>query len=249
MALQKYNNSLSVLLKPSSVDPFLPAKMNWKEGNSFSYEQAWTMSVFAHLAYYREEALKLHLSKMACELKGFYNAKGNHAFIAQHKDNLILSFRGTEVDIRNYYTDINFVLTDFEGAKVHKGFLSAFNSLWPKLEAQIKSLNYSKLYITGHSLGAALALLSGTQVDADIYTFGAPKTGNETFVEKFNGSPVYRIVNADDPIPSLPPSLLSFRHAGNYIQLGERSKALALQFKDHSPINYSIALSNHITNS
>ncbi len=77
--------------------------------------------------------------------------------------------------------------------------------------------NYS-LYITGHSQGGALALIAtrdleeeGTFSDRTVcYTFGCPRVGNEEFGEEID-APVYRIVNAADWVPLLPPPFLRLR--------------------------------------
>lgn len=73
-----------------------------------------------------------------------------------------------------------------------------------------------RIYIVGHSLGGALAMLSGQLLlshdtkgyrdTLSICTFGAPRTGNNGFAEWFNGVDVVRYVNSEDTVPTLPPS-------------------------------------------
>ncbi len=73
-----------------------------------------------------------------------------------------------------------------------------------------------RVYIAGHSLGGALAMLSGHlllshdtngyQDAVSICTFGAPRTGNNGFAEWFDGVDVVRYVNSEDTVPTLPPS-------------------------------------------
>ena len=69
------------------------------------------------------------------------------------------------------------------------------------------------LYITGHSLGGALAVIATKELDRDTlaacYTFGSPRVGNEEFGEEIR-APIYRIVNAADGVPRVPPSLLTY---------------------------------------
>jgi predicted lipase len=76
--------------------------------------------------------------------------------------------------------------------------------------------------ITGHSLGAALAILCAAEnkllYKADIqalYTFASPKMGDHAFVNMFNGLGLesWRIVNKQDIVPKLP--LLLFEHVNN----------------------------------
>ena len=64
------------------------------------------------------------------------------------------------------------------------------------------------LYITGHSLGGALALIATKLVAPDVngacYTFGAPRVGNYEYFRKIK-TPVYRVVNSADVVPRVPP--------------------------------------------
>ena len=68
--------------------------------------------------------------------------------------------------------------------------------------------NRLPLFITGHSLGGALALLAtrlvAPNVDGACYTFGAPRIGNYEYF-RFIKTPVYRIVNSTDIVPRVPP--------------------------------------------
>jgi hypothetical protein len=78
------------------------------------------------------------------------------------------------------------------------------------------------LYITGHSLGAALAVLAAATIFVDpayacirskvygVYTFGQPLTGSKVFCDTCNelfGKFVFRHVYENDVVPQLPPTL------------------------------------------
>lgn len=73
-----------------------------------------------------------------------------------------------------------------------------------------------KIYITGHSLGGALAMLAAQHLlshDSNAYrnllsvcTFAAPRVGNSGFAEWFTDVDVVRYVNSEDIVPNIPPA-------------------------------------------
>jgi hypothetical protein len=81
--------------------------------------------------------------------------------------------------------------------------------------------------VTGHSLGAALATLYTLEnaltdkiPNPGLCTFASPFVGDSTFATAFNGLGLssWRIANAPDIVPNLPPEILGFTHI-NALQL------------------------------
>ncbi|WP_228940553.1 lipase family protein [Photorhabdus thracensis] len=101
--------------------------------------------------------------------------------------------------------------------KVHKGFWEAF-SLVEKLSVpsdkttavflDINNVSKNKrLFVCGHSLGGALALLHSAQLKEHnpcLYSYGMPRTLTHSAVEELSSITHYRHVNEDDPVPSVP---------------------------------------------
>ena len=136
---------------------------------------------------------------------------------------LVLSFRGTEKKVSDWLTDARCVPTVEGKAKVHTGFLKAFaknkdvegrtvkevvEEILGRPDARDDAGQPLPLFITGHSLGGALALLAtklvAPNVNGACYTFGAPRVGNYEYF-RFIKTPVYRVVNSADVVPRVPP--------------------------------------------
>jgi triacylglycerol lipase len=72
-----------------------------------------------------------------------------------------------------------------------------------------KEAGHLPLFITGHSLGGALATVAAKKLAnpagiAACYTFGSPRVGDEEWISSIK-TPIYRIVNAADCVTMLPP--------------------------------------------
>ena len=136
---------------------------------------------------------------------------------------LVLAFRGTEKKVSDWLTDARCVPEVQGEARVHTGFLEAFaakkdatgrtakevvEDILARPGARDGAGRPLPLFITGHSLGGALALLATRLVAPDMngacYTFGAPRVGNYEYF-RFVRTPVYRVVNSADVVPRVPP--------------------------------------------
>ncbi len=111
-------------------------------------------------------------------------------------------------------TDIN---TNGDFGYVTAGFRGIYITLREKLLAALKNLpEGSQIYLTGHSLGGALAtlvvpdILNNTQFrdprNVKLYTFASPRCGDRTFATSFKETKVqhWRIANTEDFVTMIP---------------------------------------------
>ncbi len=177
-----------------------------------------------------EDFLQLLLDACGFELVGtFFNQSLNllentEGFVATcngpHGKYAVLSIRGTtswqdwrlNLDAKSEplpgYT-LRDNETEKERPRIHPGFYKAYDDASKQISELLEKVGDIPLFITGHSLGGAVAVLATWYQETDrlaaCYTFGAPRVGNHHFNEKFR-TPIYRIVNAFDPVAMLPPS-------------------------------------------
>jgi len=149
----------------------------------------------------------------------FFDIEGAQAYLLKDMNGIhILSFRGTEV------TQKSDILADLKsgknieacGGKVHVGFKGEINKVWPAIEKAIA--NIDTLYVTGHSLGAAMATIAASRMQskvAALITFGSPRVGNQEFVSSLNVTH-YRVQNNCDDVTKVPFRLMGFRHHGTH---------------------------------
>jgi hypothetical protein len=116
---------------------------------------------------------------------------------------------------------------------VHSGFANSLRDSWAesirKLLKKAGAGTRRTLWITGHSLGGALAVLAGGACAYDpdtllpvngLYTFGQPRIGLHDFCNNIEikfGRVYYRFVNDRDLVPRVPPRAFDYTHAGRLI--------------------------------
>jgi triacylglycerol lipase len=158
------------------------------------------------------------------------------AFVAAGPEVVIVAFRGTKEGL-DLVTDVLAKQDTLIGGKVsgrvHQGFLHAFNIAWMDVWRNVVELRKDEqpIWVTGHSLGAALATLAVARlVNADkavqgLYTFGSPRVGDRRFVESFDAETrgrVWRHVNDKDVVTRVAPEELMYGHVGAMTYFDER---------------------------
>ena len=152
----------------------------------------------------------------------------NGFFGVDSKGSAYLVFSGTRpLSIGNMEADLDLEeatlhgYDDEQGATACRGFVGAWESARETLFANYLrpyQKDFETLYIMGHSLGGALALLAGASIcrEADVlcenvqvFTVGAPRVGSaalaRSICEAMGGtSHIMNVCNVDDPIPRLP---------------------------------------------
>jgi triacylglycerol lipase len=225
------------------------------------------LALASELAYLpAEEGAQVFRSQLGMEAR-LLSVGNTQAYIASSDEHIVVAFRGTEsptsIDgLKDWLLSdaVNLLIlpqgdlgTDYVaagvGARFHQGFMKALADIWDPLfeaiEAERKK-NDRPLWITGHSLGGALAVLAAWRLKRkfipvhQIYTFGGPMVGNDVAAkaidQEFAGK-IFRYVNLPDPIPKLPSvSLIAnhYTHCESEVSLGASADSAAEFFKQAS---------------
>jgi predicted lipase len=142
-----------------------------------------------------------------------------------HHNTIIIAIRGNKIlplDQLKVDCMVSKQYLNDGGGYVHSGFLASLNTIYSFVYDWMCKHHRrgAKVFVTGHSIGGALATICGARLSHAnlhplIYTFGAPRVGDTTFAERFENIHLFRFENANDRIPSLPST-----HFG-YVQCGE----------------------------
>ncbi len=143
-----------------------------------------------------------------------------HGFVAVHRSMAIVAFRGT-VSVGNALTDVETALVrhDVFPGLIHWGFARAVDAVYPTVRVLLTALDRKlPIWVTGHSLGGAMASLVSHRLAREgfpvraVYTYGSPRPGDRHFRDAYH-LPNYRFVNDNDLVPHLP-LRWCYRHVG-----------------------------------
>lgn len=228
---------------------------------AYSGNNALCLATMANLAYEADAAIENQVKSWGFRNFDFFQAGGSEAFITGDDDKIIVAFRGTQPDnLLDWLTDIDIVLINGPGGRVHNGFFHGVNRIWPELRQRIADFQDNaerpqSLWFTGHSLGAALATIAVARLRFEedkpvygLYTFGQPRTGDHRFAGFANSDTmtgIFRFVNNNDIVTRVPGRALDYRHLGKMIYFTSDQKietdiGLWIQFLDR--------VSGHIDN-
>ena len=208
-----------------ATNPFLPNEGTLKLRN------AWWLMDAAFLAYSAAADVSDAFARAGinAQIQPFSGHVSTQCYVASTNDWIVLAFRGTQVDdfwssVVDWAVDARFVPAhDGHGNWVHAGFLSAIREVWKDVAAHVAQLQRDRarpLWITGHSLGAALATVAANLCSDEpgalgvkgLYTFGSPRVGDRGFCQRIP-CPAWRFRNSSDIVTHVPLGVV-FRHAG-----------------------------------
>lgn len=172
-------------------------------------------------------------------------------FVITSAKSNIIAFRGTQTQIewwRNLQATQKEYLDPITGKQygwVHEGYLEVMrNQIIETLISTVRQLDPTvPCYVTGHSLGGAIATLSAMEIalrvpeireQIQLYTYAAPRIGDRTFAQAHSQliPNSYRIVNLSDSVPLVPPiKINNYFTKASYSHVGQKW-SFAAQFGD-----------------
>jgi hypothetical protein len=139
---------------------------------------------------------------------------------------VVVAFRGT-FSLRNWFT--NFRIRAKGGC--HRGISEAVDYHLPSIKGVLMDVPWSHLWITGHSLGGAMAVEAGRRLwdegfhDMTVVTFGAVRGHTRRRVRGMAGSVAkrcVRVVNNNDLVARL--LGISYKHVGRVLYFDRRGR-------------------------
>uniref|UniRef100_UPI003570BBC3 lipase family protein n=2 Tax=Paenibacillus segetis TaxID=1325360 RepID=UPI003570BBC3 len=175
------------------------------------------------------------------------NGSERFGFILESRQEIIIAFRGTS-STSNWISDAIATQENFKYIRgntlTHRGFTDIYASARVQIISALNKLSPNKtLYITGHSLGAALATLCAIDIAANtfhhlpyLFTYGSPRVGDPAFSKVFamyvRNS--YRFANEFDAVTVTPPRVYKLPKRDKKYYYSHVHTAIPLVFQNGS---------------
>lgn len=213
---------------------------------------------FSRVAYCSSAAVTSWKCGAPCDALGggidVFQAGGDDGLIPMYfvahdptSNSIVVAHQGTESknflsilnDAQFLLTDLNttrFTAADGKDIEIHEGFQKTFERTADGVLAGVKNglakFNSTKVLVTGHSLGAAIAVMDSVMLKEELDSsieltttvFGLPRSGNQEwadFVDAQLGTTLTHITNQDDPVPIVPPKTFGYRHPAGEVHINK----------------------------
>lgn len=179
------------------------------------------MSKLANFAYLDAKSASPRFKELGYTGSRFFENDGAQCYAVWNKTHYVLCFRGTEPsEMGDVLADLNAIPRGaMTHGLVHSGFRGELDKLWEQVVDHREKHKNKVFYITGHSLGAAMATIATSRFEEfcnvdSLFTFGSPRVGTRRFIDALV-TPHYRFVNNNDIVTSVPFAWMGYRHHGN----------------------------------
>ena len=232
---------------PAIVSLTLADKLHakWDAYGAATWPVAEVMAEASRIAY-----LPPHTAEKEFHTLGFESVKlmsdGTMiGYVVTANDVAVVVFRGTD-DPGDWLANLDRFVAKTPDGPAHRGFYAAYQRLSPQVAALVTASQVRSVWITGHSLGGALAVLcahdlasNGTLELAGIMTFGQPMVAQSpltTRIDQLLPAKYVHFANNRDIVPRVEPS---FSHCGSLVyydgEVVRRSKSHLMMGSASSP--------------
>lgn len=188
-------------------------------------------------------------------------------FVASRGNDLFVVIRGTKTPLE-WFDDFTAFPVAFKPngqnwGQITKGFDLLYHDLGPQILNALGGFknaggSLSSIYVTGHSLGAALAHVAAAGIYAQFsvqptsYTFSGPRAGDHGFASAYEASKMvtWRVFNTEDIVPTVPPAAIQMANPnmgmhGLTPMTQALSSLVALHAVGYQHVGYPISVTFH----
>jgi triacylglycerol lipase len=188
----------------------------------FDLDTAVFLAKASSVSYSNSDEIEAWAQAAGFEQSKPFDYENVQGFWCANNESSLLIFRGTS-NPGQWLRDVRFLPAPHPWGHVHVGFRDGVAAVETALAAfDVVARNVQNVWIAGHSLGGALAVIAAarmkmrTGISALLHTYGQPAVGLNDFAERYSvelPQRLWRFVNQSDIVTRVPPGPL-YRHVG-----------------------------------
>lgn len=214
---------------------------NTKELSQQQWGLLQSSAMLSRLTYETPDIIKKRGKKWGFTTTQVIESNTMLAAVFSNETCVYLAFRGTDFhSMRDWMVDANIRKKKLPSGYIHKGFFNAFMDMRHSISAALQSVDVDQksFFVTGHSLGGALAGVYAYENSVDrlfdakgptiqhVVTFGQPLFADTRLAANIRSEfwgRYYRVVNGNDIVTRIP---TKFRHLGSLIWIHDQQVTL-----------------------
>lgn len=193
----------------------------WDDAHGVPWAVAGSLAQICNLSYSGQEEVDAAFARWGFGKVNQFQSASLYACMASNDQTVVIAFRGTD-DLKDWLVNADVAPLPVPQGVIHRGFYEGMKTLYPQLVAAAGAHGVDKkhFWITGHSLGGALAVAfayecaaQGRLKPSGVVTFGQPLLADSAlggYLSGALGGNYVRFVNERDVVTRVPPGYVHF---------------------------------------
>lgn len=204
-------------------EPVARLQLKWDAEGKANWPAAEVLATLSEIAYLPPQEADVAYRKLGFESVIPILDGSQVGFIVAHKSVTVIVFRGTD-DRGDWLVNLDQFSTKVAEGRAHQGFHNSYQRLKPQVVQALSKNKPKNLWITGHSLGGALAVCCALDIERSdedsvrgLITFGQPMVADADLAAYWDQKLIGRYahyVNDNDVVARVPPG---YKHFGSLV--------------------------------
>lgn len=188
----------------------------WNSEDSANWPVAEVMAKLSEIAYQPPVDAEKTFEHLGFVKVNSFRDSSLSGYVVSIDGSAVIVFRGTDNKF-DWYFNLNAYTLETTNGQIHRGFYNGYQSLKPQIDKILDQIKPNRIWVTGHSLGGAMALVCALDIVErkktifeGVMTFGQPLVTSSELafhIDTVLLGKYARFVNENDLVARVPPNM------------------------------------------